>query len=119
MDIVVELVKWDSEGEYDRLGFEENTQEILGVKLSYMKIPVSSGRERGHYRGGRCKESDTQDNGASFGKELRGRPGGFNEKESSKAQVKAVIKREARAYSLKDIRLVVLSGPSGSVKARR
>ncbi|MBI5235809.1 MAG: HPr(Ser) kinase/phosphatase [Deltaproteobacteria bacterium] len=44
MDIVVEMVKWDSEGEYDRLGFEENTQEILGVKLPYMKIPVSSGR---------------------------------------------------------------------------
>lgn len=44
MDIVVELVKWDTDGEYDRLGFEENTQEILGVKLPYMKIPVSSGR---------------------------------------------------------------------------
>lgn len=44
MDIVVELVKWESETEYDRLGFEENTFSILGVDLPYMKVPVSPGR---------------------------------------------------------------------------
>ncbi|OGQ62214.1 MAG: HPr(Ser) kinase/phosphatase [Deltaproteobacteria bacterium RIFCSPLOWO2_02_FULL_55_12] len=44
MDIVVELVKWESETEYDRLGFEENTFNILGVELPYLKVPVSPGR---------------------------------------------------------------------------
>ncbi len=44
MDIVVELVKWESETEYDRLGFEENTFSILGVDLPYLKVPVSPGR---------------------------------------------------------------------------
>ncbi|MBI5886395.1 MAG: HPr(Ser) kinase/phosphatase [Deltaproteobacteria bacterium] len=44
MDIVVELVSWEGDGEYDRLGFEENTYDILGVALPYMKVPVSSGR---------------------------------------------------------------------------
>ncbi len=44
MDLVVELVKWESDGEYERLGFEENTFEILGVKLPYLNIPVSTGR---------------------------------------------------------------------------
>lgn len=44
MDIVVELVKWESEVEYDRLGFEENTYNILGVELPYLKVPVSPGR---------------------------------------------------------------------------
>ena len=44
MDIVVELVKWDSETEYDRLGLEENTYNILGVDLPYLKVPVSPGR---------------------------------------------------------------------------
>lgn len=44
MDLVVELVKWESEGEYDRLGFEENTFGILGVDLPYLRVPVSPGR---------------------------------------------------------------------------
>lgn len=44
MDLVVELVKWESDSEYERLGFEENTISILGVELPYLKIPVSPGR---------------------------------------------------------------------------
>ncbi|MBI5587282.1 MAG: HPr(Ser) kinase/phosphatase [Deltaproteobacteria bacterium] len=44
MDMVVELVKWESDSEYERLGFEENTYNILGVQLPYLKIPVSPGR---------------------------------------------------------------------------
>lgn len=44
MDLVVELVKWEMEVEYDRLGFEENTYNILGVDLPYLKVPVSPGR---------------------------------------------------------------------------
>jgi len=44
MDLMVELVKWESSGDYERLGFEEKTSEILGVKLPYLKVPVSPGR---------------------------------------------------------------------------
>lgn len=44
MDLVVELVRWDSEGEYERLGFEEKAYEILGVSLPYLRVPVSPGR---------------------------------------------------------------------------
>lgn len=44
MDMVVELVKWESDSEYERLGLEENTYDILGVPLPYLKIPVSPGR---------------------------------------------------------------------------
>ncbi len=44
MDIVVELVEWKSDEEYERLGFEQNTYDILGVDLPYLKIPVSPGR---------------------------------------------------------------------------
>ena len=44
MDIVVELVSWEDDGDYERLGFEDSFFEILGVKLPYMRIPVSSGR---------------------------------------------------------------------------
>ncbi len=44
MDLVVELVKWEPTSEYERLGFEETTYEILGVGLPYLKVPVSPGR---------------------------------------------------------------------------
>lgn len=44
MDLVVELVKWEPSGEYERLGFEENTYEILGTELPYLRVPVSPGR---------------------------------------------------------------------------
>lgn len=44
MDLVVELVKWEPEAEYERLGFEENKTEILGVGLPCLKVPVSPGR---------------------------------------------------------------------------
>ncbi|MEE8574837.1 MAG: HPr(Ser) kinase/phosphatase [Thermodesulfobacteriota bacterium] len=44
MDLLVELVDWDPEGVYERLGFDERTFEILGVKLPHLKIPVSPGR---------------------------------------------------------------------------
>ncbi|HLC17766.1 MAG TPA: HPr(Ser) kinase/phosphatase [Thermodesulfobacteriota bacterium] len=44
MDLVVELVKWEPYGEYERLGFEEKAYDILGVGLPYLKVPVSPGR---------------------------------------------------------------------------
>lgn len=44
MDIVVELVAWDPDGRYDRLGFEEGKYEILGIELPFLRIPVSPGR---------------------------------------------------------------------------
>ena len=44
MDIVVELVGWDTKVAYERLGFEDRTYEMLGVELPYLKVPVSPGR---------------------------------------------------------------------------
>ncbi len=44
LDIVVELVTWDPKGDYERLGFDEKTCEVLGVDVPYHKVPVSPGR---------------------------------------------------------------------------
>ncbi|MBI4412329.1 MAG: HPr(Ser) kinase/phosphatase [Deltaproteobacteria bacterium] len=44
VDIVVELVEWNPEYEYDRLGIDEHKYTILEVPLPYLKIPVSPGR---------------------------------------------------------------------------
>ena len=44
IELVLELVEWDKNVEYDRLGLEHKTYTILDVKLPYTKIPVSYGR---------------------------------------------------------------------------
>ena len=42
--LVVQLELWDSEKEYDRIGAEEQTRDILGVNVPYLEIPVKPGR---------------------------------------------------------------------------
>jgi HPr kinase/phosphorylase len=44
IDLVIELVEWKDGAEYDRLGLEEKTYELLGVKLPLQMIPVRQGR---------------------------------------------------------------------------
>ncbi len=47
IDMVVELVPWEDGKEYDRLGLEEQTFEVHGVELPFMRIPVGPGRNVG------------------------------------------------------------------------
>ena len=47
IDLVVELVKWEDDKEYDRLGVEELTFNIHGVELPFVRIPVGPGRNIG------------------------------------------------------------------------
>ena len=44
IDMVIELVEWDSEHEYDRLGIDDQVYSILGVDLPHICIPVRPGR---------------------------------------------------------------------------
>ncbi|MEA3362731.1 MAG: HPr(Ser) kinase/phosphatase [Thermodesulfobacteriota bacterium] len=44
IDLVVELVKWEEDKEYDRLGLENQTFNIHGVDLPFAQIPVAPGR---------------------------------------------------------------------------
>ncbi|PLY04149.1 MAG: HPr(Ser) kinase/phosphatase [Desulfuromonas sp.] len=44
IDLVVELVEWDSGREYDRLGIDDQTYELLGVQLPITQVPVRPGR---------------------------------------------------------------------------
>ncbi len=44
LDLVVELMEWEPEQEYDRLGLDEETYTILGVEIPHLKIPVRPGR---------------------------------------------------------------------------
>ncbi len=44
IDMVLELVEWDPEHEYDRLGIDDRVYTILGVDLPHLCIPVRPGR---------------------------------------------------------------------------
>ena len=44
IELVAELVEWNPDDEYDRLGAKEETHEILGVTVPLVRIPVRPGR---------------------------------------------------------------------------
>lgn len=44
VQLVVKLEEWDANKVYDRLGTDEHTEEILGVKIPLLEIPVKPGR---------------------------------------------------------------------------
>lgn len=47
IDLVLELMEWDPNQEYDRLGIDDKTTSILGVDLPHLTIPVRPGRNLG------------------------------------------------------------------------
>jgi HPr kinase/phosphorylase len=42
IELVLELMEWDTHREYDRLGFEEEKYSILDVELPMLRIPVTT-----------------------------------------------------------------------------
>ena len=44
IDLVVRMEQWVQGKAYDRLGIESETEEILGVRLPAVTIPVTPGR---------------------------------------------------------------------------
>jgi HPr kinase/phosphorylase len=44
INLVIQLEPWDSEKVYDRLGLDEQTADILGIKVPVSVVPVKPGR---------------------------------------------------------------------------
>jgi len=44
IELVIEIVEWNPKQEYERLGIDQQTHEILGVKVPFSKLPVRPGR---------------------------------------------------------------------------
>ncbi len=44
IDLAIELVAWEDNREYDRLGLEEEKYSVLGLDVPLLKIPVRPGR---------------------------------------------------------------------------
>ena len=45
VDLIISLQDWDEVEEVDRLGMEEETTEVLGVRIPHITIPVRPGRD--------------------------------------------------------------------------
>ena len=45
IDLIISMEDWDSSKEYERLGLEERTQDILGLKVPHLIMPVRRGRD--------------------------------------------------------------------------
>lgn len=44
IDLIVNFEFWDKTAVYDRLGLDQNFEELLGVKIPYLTIPIKPGR---------------------------------------------------------------------------
>lgn len=44
VELVVQLDRWDTDSEYDRLGLDESVRELYGVRLPLIRMPVAPGR---------------------------------------------------------------------------
>jgi HPr kinase/phosphorylase len=44
VELVVQLERWAPEHEYDRLGLEENTHDLFGLRIPLIRMPVAPGR---------------------------------------------------------------------------
>src|SRR4029078_12536127 len=44
VELAVQLERWDPAREYDRLGVDENTHEMFGVRIPLIRMPVAPGR---------------------------------------------------------------------------
>lgn len=45
IDLVIEMMEWEEEKDYDRLGLDEETYPILGIEIPHLTIPVRPGRD--------------------------------------------------------------------------
>jgi HPr kinase/phosphorylase len=44
IDLIIELEDWDATAEYDRLGFDDETEKLLDVEVTKVRLPVRPGR---------------------------------------------------------------------------
>jgi HPr kinase/phosphorylase len=44
LEMVIRLDPWQEGKEYERLGIDERTYEVLGIKVPYIEMPVAPGR---------------------------------------------------------------------------
>ncbi|MBL1211954.1 MAG: HPr kinase/phosphorylase [Ignavibacteriae bacterium] len=44
LEVVIDLEIWDMDTEYTRTGLDDSTQDIMGIKIPYVKLPIVPGK---------------------------------------------------------------------------
>jgi HPr kinase/phosphorylase len=44
VEVEVRLTEWSTDGDYERVGLDERTTEVLGVKIPYVEVPITPGK---------------------------------------------------------------------------
>lgn len=44
LELIISLKEWEEDMEFDRTGLDSNTEEVLGLQIPYIEIPVKPGR---------------------------------------------------------------------------
>ena len=44
LEIIVELLEWQSSGEYTRTGLDEEPVNVMGIEISHVKLPIFPGK---------------------------------------------------------------------------
>ena len=76
IDVVVRLVEWSKDTEYDRLGLDDGYHTILGVQIRELVIPVRPGRDMASHPRGRGAQRALQERGAPRGARVLRQPRG-------------------------------------------
>lgn len=89
IDVVVKLVEWHADTEYDRMGIDDRYEEVLGVPIRELVIPVRPGRNMGSILEIAARNELLRDAGHHAAREFFGRlegqllaRGAMNESES-------------------------------------
>jgi HPr kinase/phosphorylase len=44
VEVEVRLTEWSTDGDYERVGLDERTTEVLGIKIPYVEVPITPGK---------------------------------------------------------------------------
>ncbi len=103
IDLVIKLEDWSREAEYDRLGLEEEYEEILGNKVVCHSIPIRPGRNLAVIVESAAVNHRQKKMGYNAAQELYNRVTG-NLRAKEQEMAKNELEEETRAEYLEDIK---------------
>jgi HPr kinase/phosphorylase len=106
IDVVVRLVEWSKETEYDRLGLDERYHRILGVPIRELVIPVRPGRDMATILEVAARNELLKNAGHHAAREFFGRLEGklLSERPSDESAVPPAVRTDAPASSAAYVR---------------
>ena len=109
IELVVEMVEWQRDGEYDRLGIDDSYETILGTQVPRVRLPIRPGRNVASIVEVASRNHLLKLQGHHSAREVRGFPGA-----PPAAQRRAP---DAGRGGLMPLSILILTGQSGSGKS--